>query len=372
MAKKNDVETGATPAQSSQPALSEPQTIKKPGSSVACRYHSLIFPLIAIIALLLAGYASVQTWQLHKQQLQQKENINNTLHTFNQQQSNTGSQFDAMDKSLKASELKLQTRINDLNKNLQKALKQRLYQKQDWLLLQARYYLELAQINAHWSKNQETTTALLQEADSVLQEMTLQELLPIRQAIATEMAQIKALPVIDIAGILSQLDAAEAMIAKLPIKKSISDAESGAQQADKTDGSAWRNRFNESMDLLQKLVVIRHHDNDIKPLLSPLYQATLRENIRLNLQQAQWAVLQNNSAVFSHSLTQALKDIERTFEKNASSTQSLIEQIQALQQIKLTVQAPPVSRSLQLLNQVIDSNNNSGVLPASNTGDDAP
>ncbi|MDP1603114.1 MAG: uroporphyrinogen-III C-methyltransferase [Legionella sp.] len=365
MAKKNDAETG-TPTQSSPTALSDPQAIKKTSMRASCRYNNVIFPLIAVIALLLAGFASYQSWQLHNLQLQQK------IDTLQAQQSATGSQFSAIDKSLQDAELKLQTRVNDLNKNLQTALKQRLYQKQDWLLLQARYYLELAQINAHWSKDQKTTTALLQEADGVLQGMSMQELLPVRQAIATEISQIKARPVVDITGLLSQLDAAQSLISDLPIKQSVSDPEATHQKAKTTSSSTWRNTLNDSVDLLQKLVVIRHHDGDIQPILSPMHQALLRENVRMNLQQAQWAVLQNNAAVFDYSLTNAIKEIEKTFEKSAKNTQSLIEQLQALQQIKLNVPVPALNRSLKLLNELIDSNNSSGVLPASTTGDEAP
>ncbi len=88
----------------------------------------------------------------------------------------------------------LQNKIQQMNKDLQAALREHFDQKQDWLLLKARYYLELAQINAHWSDDQQVTIALLQQADALLRTIPDQQLFTVRQAIAQEITQLQVLP----------------------------------------------------------------------------------------------------------------------------------------------------------------------------------
>ncbi len=230
-------------------------------------------------------------------------------------------------------------------------MQQQLYQKHDWLLLKARYYLELAQINTHWSKDPETSIALLQQADTLLAAIADQQLFSVRQTIAKDIAQLQALPKIDIAGLLSQLDAIQTLIANLPLKLPFNSPSINAEEKNTT--STWQERLKQNMHSLKKLVVIRRHEENFKPLLSPTYHALLCESIQLNLQQAQWAILQNNPAIYQLSLSQALKEIKQTFDENAQETQSLVKQIQVLQQVKLVVPNPDIDESLLLLNQAI-------------------
>ncbi|MFC3908001.1 uroporphyrinogen-III C-methyltransferase [Legionella dresdenensis] len=318
------------------------QEIKK------CRWqHYLLLPA-AVLALILSGYSSYQTWQLKSQAGRIQTGLQEDLAAFRMSQQDANNQWQTASQDRQQ---KLQIRVEELNKTLKTALQQRFYQKQDWLLLKARYLLELAQINAHWSKDQQTTVVLLQEADKVLQDTAEQSIYPVRQAIADEIAQIQANPAVDIVGILSKLDAAQNTVTQLPVRRQTTPVTSGAE---KTTQSAWRERLSENISLLEKLVVIRHHNKDIKQMLSPVYQSLLIETIRMDLQEAQWAVLQGNSTIYQQALAQALREIKRVFEQNAQGTQALISQLEALQQNKLDIARPQLEQSLSLLNQFIE------------------
>ena len=146
------------------------------------------------------------------------------------------------------------------------------------------------------------------------------------------------------------------MVANLPIKASIVEVEkANLTTTNHESTSAWRERLKESVGLLEKLVVIRHHNEEILPLPSPAYESMLRESIRLNLQEAQWAALQNNETVYQFSLAQATKNVHRSFELNTSITKTLIKQLQGLQKIHFLQQKPLLDQSLPLLNQLIES-----------------
>ena len=331
-------------------------------------------PILAMIMAALALASSLYAIYASQHLGQTTGKLTTTINGLKEQQTNAQTGLKATTETVNQAQQEIQERLQELDKNLQMALQQHLYQKQDWLLLKARYYLELAQINAYWSHNQLATIALLKQADDLLATISDQQLFPVRQAIAKEIAQLQALPKVDIAGLLSQLDAAQGLVAELPIKQAFNRAQNNDMtKPDNQETSAWRDKLRASMNSLEKLVIIRHNDEDTKPLLSPLHEAVLRESIHMNLQEAQWAILQNNAAVYQLALTQALNNVKRTFDDTAKNTQALVQQLEALQQEKLFAQKPPIEESLPLLNQLIESKNSQGLdVPPSTEGEKSP
>jgi uroporphyrin-3 C-methyltransferase len=330
----------------------------------------VLLALVSLIAFVLSLYTSIKFWQIQNQ----KASFDEELDKLKQQQTVMDKQFSSMKQNMEDMLLESQKKFTALNTNLQSALTERLYQKQDWLLLKARHYLELAQINAHWSDDPKIAIALLQQADSILQELSLQPIFPVRQVIAKEIAQLQALPPIDIPGILSQLDALQTIVSKQPVidENAMQTEADTTQQKSGAPVSAWQTQWQQSKSFLEKLIVVRHYEGDIEPALSPIHKALLRENIRMNLQAAQWAVLQNNTKLYQQSLRRAVQNIERAFENNTPATQSLLKQLQTLQQTALRVAKPVIDQSLQLLNQVISSNTNLRASPVTPAGGKTP
>lgn len=312
------------------------------------------YGLLAIITLAAFGLAAYSLYQ-SKQLIPQKQALLEELAKLRAQQQQVEQQLADTKQKVQQAQALAVKRIEEVHHQVQHALKQRLYHQQDWLLLKARYYLELAQINAHWSANQQTTVALLKEADQLLQNLPDPRLYPVRQALAREIAQVQALPAVDVAGIMSRLDAAQLLVSQLPIKQSVTDAAPKTDKASQPQTEPWRKQLDQSLNLLGKLVVIRHNNQDIHPILSPLQQSFLRESIRMNLQEAQWAVLQNNAQVYQQSLAQVLQDITRSFVVTASAAHTLMEDLKALQQIKLDTTKPVLNETLPLLNKIIDT-----------------
>ncbi|AHE66065.1 uroporphyrinogen-III C-methyltransferase [Legionella oakridgensis] len=357
MANSNEANTQLS---SSDPKLEHPETPNQ-RRDVSTRFVSLPwFTLIIILALIALGgalYAIYANTQLHQQMTVQNNSLLTALNTIKQQQTENTNQAQATINTLQQAQNTLKDKLTLLEKNLHSAMQQRFYQTKDWMLLKARYYLQLAQINAHWSNNTQTTIALLQQADKLLSITHDQRLFAVRQAIAKEITEAQAIPDVDIAGLLSRLDAAQNLVNTIPIKKSVIPSDDKQQETPSdTTPSAWRERLKESVGLLEKLVVIRRHDETMQPLLTTTQEAMLRENIRLNLQEAQWAILQNNETIYKIALNQALKSIQNSFKQNAPTTKALIIQLQAMQQASLIQKKPTIETSLSLLNQFIESN----------------
>ncbi|HAT1803640.1 TPA: uroporphyrinogen-III C-methyltransferase [Legionella pneumophila] len=346
------------PQQSSKVEPDINQQMKAP--FFVSKYLSLIISLTSLLALL-AIIISIYSIQLDKQfqnhQLVENKKLTDELGRIKAEQNTVQKLLDNNANHLQQIQSDLTSKMDSLNKELQTAMKQKLYQNNDWLLLKARYYLELAQINVHWSDNFNTSVALLQQADALLKGMNIPKIFTIRQTIAKEIAQLKSISVVDITGILSQLDAAQAAINNLSIQSVVDQQEvlNHITKSEESGKTGWRNRLQDSVNFLEKLVVIRRHNENIQPLISPLYESAIKENIRLNLQEAQWAILNNNPAVYQFALNQAIANLKRVFNESSQNTDALIKQLSTLQNVKLTQEKPVVGQAIPLINQMIDN-----------------
>ncbi|AWN72633.1 uroporphyrinogen-III C-methyltransferase [Legionella anisa] len=333
---------------------------KSKSNSPVCKNKYLIFVLsfiLAFVALGVAAYTLFLNKQLHDQLSETQNNFSTHLQQLEEKHDQTQAQINAKTNNAEEIQKQLQTEFESLSKQLQNAMNQKFYQNQDWLLLKARYYLELAQINAHWSNGVDSTIALLKQADQLLKQLNDPKILDIRQAIAKDIAQTQALPSVDIAGLLSQLDAAQSSIndlsIPLPVNEHLTSTENTTTPAN--NSPTWRDRLQNSMNVLEKLVVIRRHDQEIKPLISPAFEAILKEKLRLNLQEAQWAILNNEPFVYQRVLKQAIDSLKMNFNANTPNTAALIKKLTELQQTNITRKRPSMGSALPMLNELIDT-----------------
>lgn len=248
-----------------------------------------------------------------------------------------------------------QEKIALLDKQMHLVLQQQSYQANDWGLLRARYFLELAQINAFWTDDLQTVSALLNQADVVLENIHEQRVYDVRKAIAEEKTQVDAVEKIDLMGVLNQLSAAQKMATQLlarQIPSSMSDNKEAATTNVKSS-SLWRLRLADSIQALEKLVVIRRIDESHQSLITPDLAALLRENIQLMLQEAQLAVLQRNEVLYQFLLKQVMEKIQ-SFDPKDANTQALQKQLDTLVQVTFVQKKPHLGQALLLLNQIID------------------
>ncbi|PWY54725.1 hypothetical protein DGG96_15790 [Legionella qingyii] len=338
---------------------------KPQNNSTGCKNKYLISTIAFIFALGglgVAAYTLSKNNQLQNQLSKAQNTFSTQLQQLEQSQDQVQEQINVRANKAEETQTQLQAKFENLNKQIQNAMQQKFYQNQDWLLLKARYYLELAQINAHWSNEIDSTIALLEQADQLLNQLNDPKILNIRQAIAKDIAQIQALPSVDIAGLLSQLDAAQNSINDLSIPLPVSG---NTPPKEKTtvpanDSSTWKIRLQSSMNVLEKLVVIRRHDQGIEPLMSPLFEALVKEKLRLNFQEAQWAVLNNEPFVYQLVLNQAISSLKTNFNENKPSTATLIRKLTELQQTNITRKRPAMGSALPMLNELIETKKTPG------------
>lgn len=224
-----------------------------------------------------------------------------------------------------------------------------------WTLSEVNYLVQLANYQVTFSKDVMTAITLLQTADQRLASLSNPNFNQVRTVLAAALAALQAVPKVDTAGLLARINALQIQATQLPllVPTSIVMPKEDSQKTQPSTKSDWRMSLKKSWESLQKLIVIRHHDQPIAPLLPQEQQIYLQQNLQLLLQQAQWAVLQRQETVYQSSLQQARMWVATYFTGNAAATQAMLQAIQELQQINVQPKTPDISNVLQVLQRVI-------------------
>jgi uroporphyrin-3 C-methyltransferase len=324
-----------------------PEPIQKPKKYA--RWGGLgLFIVLGAIA-----YTVYMTSQWHQATERKLRTLNAQFQDMQAAQEQTTSQLTTAAERVKAAE----ERAKLLEQQVNTVLQNHLHQTQGWLLHKARYYLELAQINAHWRHDNQETADLLSLADKVLADSHEKAVFGVRQAIAEAQAKVSAAEKLDRAGLLSQLDAAQKLSQHLQVKPM--PGETAITQPVEPDNksalSNWRESIKNSFRKLEKLVVVQRVDDGVQRLMTPAYAKLAQANIQLLLQETQLAVLQGSEALYQLTLKQALEKINQMFDSQNEDTQVLVKQLMALQQQSIDQKSIDVGQALLLLNQLLDT-----------------
>lgn len=241
-------------------------------------------------------------------------------------------------KQLEQSQEQIAAQIQSQHQQIQKLRQEQPSQTVDWEIQKARSYLELAQINAEWSQNRNATLNLLRQADFILVHSNHPNTAALRQAIAQDIAALSQIPSVDIIGILAKLKAAAREVTQLNGRPAMHDQ----NPAPVTEhNGTWRDNLNESVQQLEGFIRIHHQDDAWMAPLNPEYLAILRENIRMNIQQAELGLVEQHASLYTAALNAAIKSICFGFQQDDPKTKALI---QSLQDLKKTVIAYPIPK----------------------------
>ena len=199
----------------------------------------------------------------------------------------------------------LQERLSDAIKQVEAG---RNRSENDWRLAEAEYLLRLANQRVLMEKRAEGALALLKNTDQIIKELDDVSLYALRQALASDIATLEALPKLDVEGTYLRLTALIEQTKDLPtlsleqqrqlpelLNEITSNTVAPETQAAITSG------FAKALAKLESLVVIQQHDKPVEPILSPDQGHYLRQNIQLLLEQSQLALLRQQSDIYKNS-----------------------------------------------------------------------
>ena len=226
----------------------------------------------------------------------------------------------------------------------------------DWSLAEAEYLLRLAYQRLLTAKDVVSATALLASADAILYELDDTDLLPARTAIAQDMAALRAIPEVDVEGSWLRLQALAGRIDKLILFELPGEA---AEPAAVDPDAGWQDRLSQgisaALEKVRSYLVIRRRDEPYAVLLDPQWEQLVRQNLRMQLAQAQAALLSGNAVLYDASLEATRRWLGEFFDFNETEVQALNAELDALQAVRISQDYPDIGGSLSALKAVIDT-----------------
>lgn len=249
------------------------------------------------------------------------------------------------------------SQLNATVADLQSQLSQsRIESDDEWKLAEAEYLLRAANQRMQIEPDPDIAIELLQSADRVLAELDDNKVFPARQAISTELAQLRAMGWVDteevylkLGGLIAQLDALAIETMSRPDFQSRLAGERDAQPG--TDGE--RGILNASLDFLGSVFIWRRWDETPDRMLRQPGQGQYqKENLSLLLQQLQLAVLNRQAGIYRSGIERSLNLLDQLPVSDPAPLESLRAGLGELQQLNLQAEVPDISRSLSLVRQL--------------------
>jgi uroporphyrin-III C-methyltransferase len=186
----------------------------------------------------------------------------------------------------------------------------------------------------------------MQQADNRLQRLDRPALNSLRSAISNDINKLRALPDVDVSALTARLDSIILLIDRLPlIQDSRIDKPSQVPPSATVTGPINR-FFHELWFDLKSLVRITNTHNDNIPLLSPSQSFFLRENLKLRLLSARFALLSRDEYSFKQDIKTAQEWVKLHFENKNVDGAQVISGLQKLNVSNIRIEIPDISGSL--------------------------
>lgn len=296
--------------------------------------------------LYLHGHKNAVAQQAELAQL--KQQLASALSKIDQTSSKDAEQLAALDQTqqrLQGEMQGLQNRVLDLNDK----------RPNDWMLAESEYLVRMAGRKLWLEHDLVSAITLLGNADERIAALNDPSLMPIRKALAEDIAKLKGMPRIDREGLTLKLAALSDQIELLPLSTvSMPEAKAEPDQAVSTNPDEWESNLKKNwVKFTENFVTIRRRDGAVEALLSPQQEIFLRENLKTKLLQAQLSVYREQQALYEDSLDKAQRWLTQYFDTDNSATRYMQGEIDKLKGEQIQIDYPAQFKNQAMLEQVL-------------------
>ena len=225
----------------------------------------------------------------------------------------------------------------------------------DWMLAESEYLVRMAGRKLWLEHDIVSAITLLGNADERIKALNDPSLMPIRKALAEDIAQLKGMPRVDREGLTLKLAALSDQIELLPLSTvSMPQAKAEPDQAVSTNPDEWESNLKKNwVKFTENFITIRRRDGAVEALLSPQQEIFLRENLKTKLLQAQLAVYREQQALYTDSLEKAQRWLTQYFDVDNSATQYMQSELDKLKGEQIQFDYPDQFKTQAMLEQVL-------------------
>ena len=296
--------------------------------------------------LYLHGHKNAVAQQAELAQL--KQQLASALSKIDQTSSKDAEQLAALDQTqqrLQGEMQGLQNRVLDLNDK----------RPNDWMLAESEYLVRMAGRKLWLEHDLVSAITLLGNADERIAALNDPSLMPIRKALAEDIAKLKGMPRIDREGLTLKLAELSDQIELLPLSTvSMPETKAEPDQAVSTNPDEWESNLKKNwVKFTENFVTIRRRDGAVEALLSPQQEIFLRENLKTKLLQAQLSVYREQQALYEDSLDKAQRWLTQYFDTDNSATRYMQGEIDKLKGEQIQIDYPAQFKTQAMLEQVL-------------------
>ncbi len=362
-AEKQELDT-ATPEQAESTATTPVEQMEPIVSSDSQPIASKAPLVIASVALILTlgglgvGY---QKWvelkgglqqekqavaTLKERQIETKGRLDESGKTITAQQA----AFAAQDEMIKKERAQLEQRTTEMQSALDGVFQRIGRTSTQWIVAEAEYLMRIANHRLQLEGDVATALVALETADQRLRDSGDPVWTGVRERLASEMAELKTIRALDLAGQAAKLSGLISQIEnlKLPHSGPVVAADS-QEMAARTKEFTLDSVLRDGWDGFKSLMVIRHNERPLTAMLGPEQRFFLYQNLRLQLEAARLALLRRDQPLYDSSLQRAKEWIGEFFDQEQAVTKSMQTGIDALNGLEIQTKLPDISGSLRML-----------------------
>ena len=238
--------------------------------------------------------------------------------------------------------------------------------RNDWLLAEAEYLLRLANQRLDLEKDWQGSLAILGAADKVLAEAENPLLNPVRKLLAQERQTLRAVPAVDVTGAVARLQAPQGQIEKLEwMPRTLEKEEKAVAPIESEEESnMWQKFVQKAWAGIGVVIRIREHETALPAPLTPDQHYYLQQNMHLMLEQAQVALVRQQTELYQQSLKRTQAWLDEFVMVDNAQTLAAKETLNELQAWDVSPEFPVISGSLNSLRQLLDQQRRDRSVPA--------
>lgn len=212
-----------------------------------------------------------------------------------------------------------------------------------WLGNEAAFLVRLAAERLLSARDTSAAMALLSNADALLAEADDPRFELARRALAQDRAALRAAPVVDVVGLYARFNALAGQAAAL---------DAGPRVATKkpvANGEGWRDRakagWEAALAKLSSYLVVKRRDAEMARMMTPDWEALVRQNLRMLIEQAQIAALSHNPVLYAAALDRATTFVSEFAGVDPARVEAISNELATLKQIDIAPALPDLTRS---------------------------
>lgn len=217
--------------------------------------------------------------------------------------------------------------------------------RDQWALAEIEQVLLTAAQQLQLAGNVKAAIIALEGADTRLQRLDKPQFTALRRAIATDLANLRAVPSLDEVGASARIEALVARHASWPLASA-----QGSEAAPTQRGKPAATTLSDELWAeLKRIVQIRRVDSNEAVLLPPDQAYFLRENVRLRLLSARLALLAQDQTAFRSDLDAVAQTLTRYFNTRDAGVVAALREIRRLSALPVATRLPGIDASLAAL-----------------------